>query len=312
MGWIKLVSLIGAFFLIVFMSFFISAEHTLQIVSPDVTSPNVTLVSPANSSEDSDGDLDFVYTVSDGGISISNCSLIFSSLVNQTNTSITKDANQSFNLTDLGIGTYNWSVNCTDSSMNVGSSEERIFNVVSPTTTETTIATGGGVSSYTPTVTQLGEGYTRSLGTGAKIDFEVSGESHRLKVNKIENNSVTITISSNPITITLVVGESRKLDLDGDGVYDLFVKLNSLTSLRADITIKEIDELIEVEDEIDAEVQNGIGGEVTDWTPRIYFIGGILTAWVLFISSIIFLLIGIRKKKLHPKTVVKKHKRKKT
>jgi hypothetical protein len=114
--------------------------------------------------------------------------------------------------------------------------------------TTTTTTTSGGSLTYVPTTTQLAEGYTRSLGRGSRFDFEVDGESHKLKVDEIKNESVTVTVSSDPITITLFVNESKKIDLDNNSVYDLFLNLNSITVSKANITIREIDEVIEFEE----------------------------------------------------------------
>lgn len=54
-------------------------------------------------------------------------------MINQTNTSITKDTTQNFSLNNLAVGSYNWSVNCTDTANNIGASETRILSVVKTT-----------------------------------------------------------------------------------------------------------------------------------------------------------------------------------
>ena len=53
--------------------------------------------------------------------------------------------------------------------------------------------------------------------------------SHVLFVDEVTENSATITISSEPITVTLSLGETRTFDLDGDGVDDLSVELVSVS-----------------------------------------------------------------------------------
>ncbi|HDK41960.1 MAG TPA: VCBS repeat-containing protein, partial [Candidatus Pacearchaeota archaeon] len=96
-------------------------NYTLTITAVDTTSPTVNLVSPANNTlETSSNSITFTYNVTDAS-SVSNCSLIINNQVNSTNTSITKDTNQTFTQT-LSNADYNWSVNCTDSANNVGSS----------------------------------------------------------------------------------------------------------------------------------------------------------------------------------------------
>ena len=56
-----------------------------------------------------------------------------------------------------------------------------------------------------------------------------------------------ITIASSPINIKLNVNESVKLNLSSKDYYSLFIKLESILSNKANITIRAIHELIEQE-----------------------------------------------------------------
>ena len=60
----------------------------------------------------------------------------------------------------------------------------------------------------------------------------------------MDANSATIIVSSDPITIKLNTGEEKKVDVDGDGTYDVYVKLNSVTNSEADLTIKQTSEAV--------------------------------------------------------------------
>ena len=60
----------------------------------------------------------------------------------------------------------------------------------------------------------------------------------------ITTNKVTIIISSDPITLDLSTGETKKVDINNDGTYDLSVKLNSIANGKADVTVKKISESI--------------------------------------------------------------------
>ena len=64
-----------------------------------------------------------------------------------------------------------------------------IYETPSTTTTTTEDTSGGGsiVPIYTPQVSQLEEGYTKSLSQNWQINFNIEGSSHKLKVDKIEN-----------------------------------------------------------------------------------------------------------------------------
>ena len=81
-----------------------------------------------------------------------------------------------------------------------------------------------------------------------KISFEVDQEEHDIIVNSIGTDSVEITIQSDPITIILDVGESEKIDLDDDGVYDVRIKLISIENGKAKFYIRELDEVLCTED----------------------------------------------------------------
>ena len=84
-------------------------------VSTTVTNRQISHVSPRNVSGDSDGNVTFVYNISSAN-SITNCSLIINGTTNKTNTSITKDTNQSFDVNNMQIRYTSWNVNCTESN----------------------------------------------------------------------------------------------------------------------------------------------------------------------------------------------------
>ena len=78
----------------------------------------------------------YIYNVSDNE-NIDNCSLIFNSVAVSTDNSINKSENNSFTYTQI-VGTFNWSIQCIDSSGNTGTTEN--FSIRFYTDT------GGGVS----------------------------------------------------------------------------------------------------------------------------------------------------------------------
>lgn len=94
-------------------------------ITTDTTTPIVTLVFPSNNSLKTVDSLNFTYNVSDTN-SISNCSFILNNGNNQTNSSITKNTNQTF-IKTLADGNYNWSVQCKDNTNNQGNSS--VFNL---------------------------------------------------------------------------------------------------------------------------------------------------------------------------------------
>jgi PGF-pre-PGF domain-containing protein len=117
-------------------------------VSSDVTAPIVSLVSPT--SWTSSSTVTFTYNVTDAS-SISNCSLIITNgTIDQTTTSITRNISQTFTKS-LSNANYNWSVNCTDISNNIGNSST-LSLTVSYTETVPTSTGGGGGSGGSSTV----------------------------------------------------------------------------------------------------------------------------------------------------------------
>jgi len=109
-----------------------SAIRNLTI-GVDETAPTVTLVSPDNNSIYNSENVLFEYSVFDYASDIANCSLIIDGDLNQTNTSITESTSQYFALA-MPDGTYEWSINCTDTSTvpNTGVSVTYNISVVSP------------------------------------------------------------------------------------------------------------------------------------------------------------------------------------
>lgn len=78
---------------------------------------------------------------------------------------------------------------------------------------------------------------------GVISTFTLDGTTiHTIKIKTVDEvaGTVTIEISSDPITITLKIGETKEVDLDVDGTNDLSVTLNKITSGVADITTKRL------------------------------------------------------------------------
>lgn len=94
------------------------------------------------------------------------------------------------------------------------------------------------------------------LPEGGTEQFILNGSEHTIEfTTKASENSIILTITSDPITLDLVEGESKKLDVDGDGTYDLKVTFNGYVDGEADITYEQISELIEEIEEIGEEIE---------------------------------------------------------
>ncbi|MEM4244694.1 MAG: FG-GAP-like repeat-containing protein [Candidatus Nanoarchaeia archaeon] len=118
----------------------------------DLAPPVVSLTTPVDYENLTNGNVTFTYNVSDSNI-ISSCSLYINDTLNLTDDSVDKDTDQNF-IVDLSDGDYEWFVSCNDSLGNEGNSSTWYFNIASsqfftPTIIEpsdTTIHVRGSIS----------------------------------------------------------------------------------------------------------------------------------------------------------------------
>ena len=111
----------------------ISAQGALRVLdldlntSIDTQGPNITLISPANNTVDTDGTVVFEYSVTDPS-GIANCSLFLNDAEQDNDTSVAENTTQSFT-TSLSDNTFTWFITCFDNVSNSGQSETRIVVV---------------------------------------------------------------------------------------------------------------------------------------------------------------------------------------
>jgi hypothetical protein len=171
----------------------------------DTTKPNVTLVNPANNSTDSDGQINFVYNVTDSS-PISYCMLIINGSVYQTDNTITVNTTNNFNQ-NLPNGYYLWWVNCTDIYGNTGQSQTWSLwvNITPPNVT-----LGNATScccnldlTTTPRTAEIGE----KVLIVADVNVENTGipaqPSNITQVNvtvyRVENNTQVLVVNNTPM-----------------------------------------------------------------------------------------------------------------
>jgi|GEM_PF-1533753 len=77
-----------------------------------------------------------------------------------------------------------------------------------------------------------------NLNFGDRVNFNVNGESHGVRVTGIFDGVVELEISSDPIRATFGIGETKEFDVNGDGILDLAITLISKigNSVRIGIT----------------------------------------------------------------------------
>jgi len=126
-----------------------------------------------------------------------------------------------------------WAHNCITNGTNS-------FTTSAATVADTTTSGGGSGSSATPAA--LSAGLTKTFSTGDVLTFKLDSQtqSHTFLLLYTKGNNATIQIASKPQIATLSVGEIKQFDITEDGVNDLEVKLNSVSGIKADFTIKQI------------------------------------------------------------------------
>ena len=151
--------------------------------------------------------------------------------------------------------TYAYIATCIDQTGNSATSASSSFQTSSCGANS---LPGGGGGSTTPTwsntyvVTdeQFSGGYTQQMSTNHRAEIKVGTSKHYVGVKSVTASDVTIEISSDPIQIKLGIGEDAKTDVDKDGTYDVYVKLNAITNNKADLTIQKISEAVAKEGDV--------------------------------------------------------------
>jgi len=207
------------------------------------------------------------------------------------NPRVLKDGSVCSDCTEVSYsgGTFVFDVN----SFSVYSAEE------TPTTQEgTTLQSGsGGSITYEPTQEQLEQGYEKTLRKNYKIKFDFNNQTHLIKMNKIiDNETIELVISSEPIIFNLSLGEIKKVNLDNDSYYDLKFYLEKLTAYSADVIIKLISEEIPEEASEEEKIVKGVptkDGGKDIFLIIFYFLIGLTILGLIFVLYLI-----IKKKKL--------------
>jgi hypothetical protein len=191
------------------------------------------------------------------------------------------------------------------------------YTATTTTTNTTNDDTEGGsvsggdaywITPYYPTDAQLKAGYTQSLSLKFRMRVKVGTELHYVGVVGLTSTTATINVSSITQQSVMNIGDIKKFDVTNDSYYDLSVKLNSIASSKANITITSIHEQIpatapapvvtpgtpEVPSgrEQVTNVTGGAGGETS-----LTLIFGVILAIILVAIAIIFILRKGKKRK---------------
>jgi len=210
-------------------------------ITIDNTAPSSVTLSSSSTAKDS---LTLGITIVDATSGINN-----TCTVDRTGASISgTGASQTLTETGLSCGTsYAYIVTCTDRAGNSKASTSTSFSTNNCPSSGS--VTGGSTTftwsnTYTTTDEQVEEGYTKKLNKNERVKVRVNNANHYVGIKELTATSATIEISSNPVEVKLDVGEDAKVDVNEDGYYDIYVKLNSIANNKADIIIQKVYEEI--------------------------------------------------------------------
>lgn len=90
--------------------------------------------------------------------------------------------------------------------------------------------------------TQLGDVEKEiTINQKESVSFKINDEDHLIQVEEITDNSATFTVYSEPQKLTLTVGQSKEIDVNNDGLNDLYVKLVRISDGNPIFEIKSLE-----------------------------------------------------------------------
>lgn len=170
------------------------------------------------------------YTVAYATTSLTACTSGTTSTVSTTNAT----------LTGLSSGTTYYIAVCTNDT---NGNQSATGLASSMTTTSGGGGGGGGGSSSSSTTStdstadttadtsaEAGESTSAALSIGVATSVSVGSSTHTVSVSSATDARATLTISSDPITLTIDKAETQDLDTDSDGIKDLRITYNGLVN----------------------------------------------------------------------------------
>lgn len=123
------------------------------------------------------------------------------------------------------------------------------------------------VTPITISNSQISSGVSVDLKENQQAKFNLDNEQHSVTVGSVNGDTVHLIIQSNNLEIDLKLNEEKKFDLNGDGYYDLYVKVISIDNGIAKLDIKRINESISPSNENNQNSNNNAETQVCneDW-----------------------------------------------
>ncbi|MBS3147338.1 right-handed parallel beta-helix repeat-containing protein [Candidatus Woesearchaeota archaeon] len=118
--------------------------------------------------------------------------------------------------------------------------------------TQASSSAGGGGGSGATRAPILAQQYpvdttlTQVLDRYDRLTFNVNDEPHQLTIMEITAYSVTIEVRSTPQQFTLRVGDKQLIDVDSDGAFDLFIRIESIHNGKSVIFVRKIAQMLPI------------------------------------------------------------------
>lgn len=137
------------------------------------------------------------------------------------------------------LGTFDVDCVATDRAGNTNPATKKTIRVVAPEAGGGAGGGGGRSYSWNPETTTE---KTQLMRANDKVVFTIKDVEHTATITTIGTDSVIVTIASLPITVTVKLGEIKKVDFEKDAVYDLTIELKNIMGTRANVEFTAISE----------------------------------------------------------------------
>ncbi|MFH1823565.1 MAG: hypothetical protein ABH817_02530, partial [archaeon] len=270
---------------------------------PNVLSPIVNLTNPLDDYYYSQvpNSVNFTWNVTDGDTDFINCSMYLNTRY-QNSVNCTNGTNCNLTILEWYVGTYTWNITCNDSA-NVGNSNSYYtLRVSTPGSAENPSYGGSSSRGWAPVIQpsapEEGEPNilyigdlkktSREVKTKDNIFFNYKGEEHKVEIISVSEDKIRVKISSEPQYVDLNLGEFKEIDLDKDGIFDIWIRFISYVNGKAEVEFEPIEELEEPVEE----PQENLWLKLKDT----FIANAIFVTGVIFFILLIVIVIRIRNK----------------
>ena len=216
-------------------------------VVEDGLNPTVTVTEPSDTSvaTSSTTGIKYICAGDDNNNTIASYSWLLTKPGGDTVTKTTATA--TFSTADIDkAGTYNLKCTVTDQVGNeaVSTLYEFTGHVTSSSSSGGSGGGAGGAGTAQPALENdlsVKEEVTISKQQGRIVSFTLDGQNvHKMTFKEVTASKVTLVLESEPVEVTLEIGETKSVDIDRDGTDDVELKLESIKNGVAQVTTKKL------------------------------------------------------------------------